>query len=227
MPAPISVVIPTLNAQDALGQSLPALVEGLNAGLIRDLIISDAGSTDYTHKISDEVGAVWVVGAPSRGGQIARGIAMAKGDWILVLHADTVLPVGWAEACADHMQKYQAGYFDLRFDQRGVMPWLVSRWVWLRSRWLTLPYGDQALLISRATLDDIGGYPDLPLMEDVALARRLRALLRPIGMTVTTSAEKYRRRGWLRQGTRNLSMLVRFLAGADPKKLYNRYYPKA
>lgn len=227
MPAPISVVIPTLNAQDALSNSLPALIEGLNAGLIRDLIISDAGSTDYTHKIADEVGAVWVVGAPSRGGQIVRGIAMAKGEWVLVLHADTVLPVGWAEACAEHMQKHQAGYFDLRFDQRGVMPRLVAGWVWLRSRWLKLPYGDQAILMSRAMLEGIGGYPDLPLMEDVALARRLRGALLPIGMTVTTSAEKYRRRGWVRQGTRNLSMLMRFLAGADPEKLYSRYYPKA
>ena len=109
MRAPISVVIPTLNAQSALETTLGPVYEGVQAGLLHELILSDGGSTDDTAKIADAAGAVWVTGSPSRGGQIARGIAAAQADWILILHADTILPVGWAGMCHAHMTRGQAG----------------------------------------------------------------------------------------------------------------------
>ena len=224
MRAPISVVIPTLNAQSALETTLGPVYEGVQAGLLHELILSDGGSTDDTAKIADAAGAVWVTGSPSRGGQIARGIAAAQADWVLILHADTILPKGWAGMCHSHMTRGQAGYFDLRFDHRGVMARIVARWVWFRSRKLGLPYGDQALFVSREMLQDIGGYPDLPLMEDVTIAKRLTGKLVPLGGYVVTSAEKYRKRGWLTQGARNLRLLVKFLRGADPQQLYDDYY---
>ncbi|MEM8580644.1 MAG: glycosyltransferase, partial [Pseudomonadota bacterium] len=91
MPAPLSIVIPVLDAAAGLEKSLPALGEGLEAGLISELILSDGGSSDATAQIASDAGAVWVAGAPGRGGQIARGIAVAKSPWVLVLHADTIL----------------------------------------------------------------------------------------------------------------------------------------
>jgi rSAM/selenodomain-associated transferase 2 len=225
MTAPISVVIPTFNAQSALERSLVPLVAGVSAGVIRELILTDGGSTDHTRDIAKQVGAVWVEGEPSRGGQIARGIAAASGAWVFVIHADSLLQDDWVDVCCAVLSDdTTAQYFDLQFDEPGIMPWIVARWVAIRSRVFGLPYGDQAILISRAHLDRIGGYPDLPLMEDVALARRLAGALRPIGSPLTTSADKYRRRGWMRQGTRNISMLLRYLAGADARALYQRYY---
>ena len=86
-----------------------------------------------------------------------------------------------------------------------------------------MPYGDQALLIHHTLYNRVGGYPDIPLMEDVALARALKGQKRALKFTATTSAEKYQTRGWLRQGSRNLSYLTRYLTGTDPEVLAKDY----
>jgi hypothetical protein len=220
MSAPISVIIPTLNAQGALSPCLAALVEGLNAGLIADLVISDGGSDDETRRIADAWGATIVAGAPSRGGQLLRGCAAARGTWFLILHADTVLEPGWSGPVHAHLAQGKAGYFQLRFDRGGR---IVAGWANLRTRLFGLPYGDQGLLVSRALYEQVGGYPDQPLMEDVAIARALRGQLRGLNAVAVTSADKYRAQGWLRRGARNLWTLARYLVGADPHDLARAY----
>ena len=224
MRAPISVVIPSLNAATALPACLAALVEGLQAGLIREVILSDGGSTDGTRALAEGWGGEVVSGAPSRGGQLRRGCDAAQGAWLLVLHADTVLAPGWSDAVQDHMARGAAGagWFRLRFDQRGLAPRLVASWANLRSA-LGLPYGDQGLLLPRALYDAVGGYPDQPLMEDVALARALRGRLTRLDGIAVTSAEKYRRQGWLRRGGRNLWTLARYAMGVSPEALAESY----
>lgn len=222
MRAPLSVIIPTLNAADALENSLPMLAEGLQAGLIRELIISDGGSGDATLQIADAAGAIVVNGAPSRGGQLHRGALAASGEWLLFLHADTVLPTGWIELVEHQFRTFAPAYFKLRFDRRGMRPKLVAAWANFRAQTLGLPYGDQALLISRNDYAASGGYPDIPLMEDVALVRCLPKLT-AMPAAVTTSAARYEREGWLRRGGRNLSLLMRYLSGADPNDLARRY----
>ncbi|MEM5542888.1 TIGR04283 family arsenosugar biosynthesis glycosyltransferase [Sulfitobacter sp. AS92] len=224
MRAPISIVIPSLNAATALPACLAALVEGLQAGLIREVIVSDGGSEDGTATLAEGWGAEVLSGAPSRGGQLRRGCEVARGDWLLVLHADTVLAPGWTDAVQDHMAGGggAAGWFRLRFDQRGMAPRLVAGWANLRSGF-GLPYGDQGLLLPRALYDEVGGYPDQPLMEDVALARALRGRLKRLSGLAITSAEKYRRQGWLRRGGRNLLTLGRYALGASPDDLAQSY----
>jgi rSAM/selenodomain-associated transferase 2 len=224
MPAPISVIIPTLEAAGTLPDCLSALVEGLASGLIRDLVLSDGGSADATLDLAAEAGAVVVTGPKSRGGQLRRGCGAARGDWLLVLHADTVLDAGWSRAVAVHLGRADAGpaCFRLRFAASGVMPALVAGWANLRTRLFGLPYGDQGLLVSRADYEAAGGYPDQPLMEDVALIRALpRPLLLPC--SATTSAARYQRDGWLRRGARNLWCLARYLTGTDPAALAASY----
>lgn len=225
MPAPLSVVIPTLNAAEALPGTLLALMEGVEAGLIRNLILSDGGSTDRTRSIGEEAGAQVIEGTRGRGAQVARGVAAARGPWVLVLHADTELSPGWAAAVAAHIAgaPERAGYFRLRFRAEGAMPRLVAGWANLRARLFALPYGDQGLLISKARLAAAGGYPDLPLMEDVALARRLGRDLVPLAAEARTSAARYEAEGWLARGARNLFALMRYFAGADPARLARRY----
>jgi len=223
MRAALSVVIPTLNADAALPACLAALIEGLEAGLIRELVISDGGSGDATLAIADAAGAVIVQGAPSRGGQLRRGAKVAAGEWLLFLHADTVLPAGWSGAVSDHMARGGAAYFRLGFDAGGGMAWFVAGWANLRSRLFRLPYGDQGLLISCTEYDAVGGYPDIALMEDVAMARALRGRLTALPLRVRTSAARYRRDGWLRRGGRNLILLCRYFLGADPARLAARY----
>lgn len=229
MPASISIVIPTLNAARHLAGSTNTLLEGVTDGLVSELVISDGGSTDETRDAARELGAVWVEGPPGRGRQLARGVAAAKSSWVLLLHADTWLSAGWPAAAARHMNAHpeSAGWFRLKFRADGVMPRLVEYGANRRARILGLPYGDQGLLITQKLLADVGGIPDLPLMEDVALARRLKGKLRPLAAEAMTSAERYERDGWFRRPTQNIGTLMRYFMGADPQSLKQRYERKA
>ena len=220
MRAPISVVIPTLNAAGELPETLGRLALGLD--VVREVIVSDGGSTDATRAIAEEAGAAVVEGPPGRGGQLRRGAEAAGGPWLLFLHADTHLPDGWEDAARAHMRSDVAGWFRLAFRAEGLGARWTAGWANARSR-MGLPYGDQGLLIPRALYDAVGGFDDVPLMEDVRMARALRGRMAPIGATVTTSAARYERRGWLRQGARNLGTLARHLAGASPEALAARY----
>ncbi|MFD3190256.1 TIGR04283 family arsenosugar biosynthesis glycosyltransferase [Sedimentitalea sp. HM32M-2] len=225
MPAEISVIVPTLDAAEQLPDCLAALIEGLSAGLIRELIVTDGGSRDDSRRIADAAGAVIVTGDASRGGQLRRGVALARGRWLLVLHADTTLEPGWAAAVAQHLQsgQGQAAYFRLAFRARGLMPVWVAGWANLRARLFGLPFGDQGLLLRRDVYERAGGYPDQPLMEDVALVQALDSAPVVLSARAFTSAEKYRRTGWLRRGLRNLWTLARYFAGVDPQRLAASY----
>ncbi|CUK06702.1 putative glucosyl-3-phosphoglycerate synthase [Ruegeria denitrificans] len=222
MPAPISIVIPTLNAGEALLESLPVLMEGLHTGLVRELIVTDGGSIDQTLEISEEAGAEIVTGTPSRGGQLRRGCAAAQGEWLLVLHADTVLQEGWSKDVAEHLPTGKPAAFRLAFRARGFWPAWVAGWANLRSRVFGLPYGDQGLLVPRRTYEKAGGYPDQPLMEDVALVRALPRITL-LNTRAVTSADRYARAGWLRRGARNLWILTQYFLGADPERLAQAY----
>ncbi|KUF10354.1 TIGR04283 family arsenosugar biosynthesis glycosyltransferase [Pseudoponticoccus marisrubri] len=223
MRAPISVIIPTLNAADQLPGCLSALAEGLGEGLIRELVITDGGSGDTTLALAEAAGARIVTGPASRGGQLRRGVDAAEGGWLLVLHADTRLTPGWSAAVLAALATPGAYHFRLRFDAAGPAPALVAGWANLRARLFGLPYGDQGLLIDRESYEAAGGYPDIPLMEDVALARALRGRLHGLPAIAVTSAAKYQRQGWLRRGARNLVTLLRYLTGTDPEVLARAY----
>ncbi len=223
MAAPVSVVIPTLDAAERIGPCLVALAEAAADGLIREVIFADGGSSDAIAEIADAVGARLLPCPRGRGPQLAAGAAAARGDWLLFLHADTVLSPGWAAAARRHMDRRPdaAGWFALRFDAPGPAARIVAGWANLRARLFGLPYGDQGLLVPARLYRKVGGHPPIPLMEDVALVRRLP--LRPIEAQALTSADRYRRDGWLRRGARNLSTLILYFAGAAPDKLARRY----
>ena len=223
MPARISIIIPTLNAHTTLPHCLEALIEGLGEGLIRELIVSDGGSEDATRQIADAAGANVLNGAASRGAQLRRGAAAAQGEWLLFLHADTVLGAGWAKVVAAHIRDQTSpAWFRLEFDARGFGAWFVAGWANIRAGVLGLPYGDQGLLVSRDDYDAAGGYPDQPLMEDVALVRAL-GVLTGLPVVARTNAARYLRDGWIRRGGRNLWMLARYFAGANPETLAAQY----
>jgi len=223
MPAKLSIVIPTLNEQAGLERSLPPLSEGPTTGLIRDLVISDGVSRDATLQIAEAAGAKIVTGPASRGGQLRRGAEAAEGAWLWFLHADTVLPPGWSDAVAAHMATDRPAWCPMRFDHGGWPAASVAGWANLCARLFALPYGDQGLRILRQESDRVGGYSDQPLMEDVAIVRNLGRRIMPLPMTVTTSAEKYLRDGWLKRGGRNLGLLTRYFFGADPEKRGRRF----
>jgi len=225
MRAPISVIIPTLNAQDSLPSLLSSLYEGVAIGLICEVIVSDGGSLDETCKIADQSGATVVKGPASRGGQVARASTKAQGDWLLILHADCILPKGWGEKLPSFLANRQkAFFFKLGFNSSQLMARVTEGWANFRSIFLGLPYGDQGLLISRHQLTSIGGYPDQPLMEDVAIALKLKRRLRMLPVTILTSAAAYEKNGWFLRGTRNLILLFKYLSGASAEELRKSYY---
>lgn len=226
MPAPVSIIVPALNAATELPICLESLMPGLEAGLIREVIVSDGGSEDATSDIAEAAGCEVLTGPPGRAKQLITGANEARGDWLLFLHADTALSRDWPERVAAHIgagtDRAAAFALVFRSDAREAK-WLAGR-ANRRARWFGLPYGDQGLLISRALYDKVGGYPDIPLMEDVALVRAIgRKRLSLLTAEARTSAAKYERDGWRRRAYRNAWLLARYLLGAPPEKLARLY----
>ena len=226
MPAPISVIIPTLNAAGELPLCLESLMPGLEAGLIREVIVSDGGSSDATLQIAEGTGAKIVTEAKGRGAQLAAGAAAARGDWLMFLHADTALSRDWAERAGGHIMTRpdKAGYFELKFRSDARAARGLEKRANRRARVLGLPYGDQGLLLSKSVYTRVGGYPDVVLMEDVMLVRAIgKRNLVQLNAEARTSAAKYERDGWHRRSFRNAVLITRFLMGASPETLAKHY----
>ncbi|MBR9864974.1 MAG: glycosyltransferase [Rhodobacteraceae bacterium] len=224
MTAPITVIIPTLNSARTLGPTLASLFDGVAAGLVHQVIFADGGSTDGTAHIAEETGIEFHRSAMGRGIQMASAARTAATPWLMFLHSDTVLGEDWTTAVRAHVEtRSGAAYFKLRFDAGGPAGRLVAAWANLRARIFGLPYGDQGLLLPASLYTKTGGFPEIPLMEDVALARKLRGQIAPLDATATTSAVKYREQGWLKRGARNLTTLALYFLGTAPEKLAQRY----
>jgi len=229
MSAPISVIIPTLNAADGIGPCLAALADGVIEGLVAELILVDGGSEDEIGAVAEVAGARLITAPRGRGTQLGAGAEAAGGAWLLFVHADTVLGPDWVAAVRAHIEDRpgRAGYFGLRFQSRATMARVTAGWANLRSALFALPYGDQALLIRRDLYEAAGGYPPVPLLEDVMLVRRLgRRRLARMAAVATTSPARYERDGWVRRGWRNISTVLLHFAGGPPERLAERYRRK-
>jgi rSAM/selenodomain-associated transferase 2 len=227
----ISVVIPTLNAEDGLSACLTALVPAAVEGMVREVIVVDGGSSDRTLKIIEQSGAELVRVGPGRGEQLSAGAAQARSPWLLFLHADTVLEPGWEREVAALIERIDGGRrkptaaaFRLALDDDGFWPRLIEAGVALRCALLRLPYGDQGLLIPRHLYQQVGGYSRLPLMEDVDLVRRIgRRRVTVMRSRAVTSAVRYQQGGYLRRSARNLSCLALFFMRVPPRFIARLY----
>ncbi|MEK9755122.1 MAG: glycosyltransferase, partial [Rhodospirillaceae bacterium] len=170
----LSVVIPVLNAAGAIGT---AVETWLASGVADEVVVVDGGSEDGTLEEAQLAGARTIYAPKGRGRQLAAGAEAAGGDWLLFMHADTRLGPGWQTVARRFMAEpknlYRAGYFRFALDDPSPAARRLEHVVQWRCRWLGLPYGDQGLLIAAEYYDRLGGYPPVPLMEDVALVRRM------------------------------------------------------
>ncbi len=217
----LSIVIPTLNAAHDLRQTLDSFA-AVSDDLPCEVIVADGGSVDDTRLIAAECGTIFLETRRGRGWQLGEGAKAAAGDWLLFLHADTVPRGGWALAVsafmADPSHRRRAGYFRFALDDTAAGARWLEHVVAYRSSFMGLPYGDQGLLIGREFYEDLGGFRPMPLMEDVELARRIgRRRLAALDAVAVTSAERYRREGYLWRPLRNMVCLGLYSAGVPPK----------
>jgi rSAM/selenodomain-associated transferase 2 len=223
----ISVVIPTRDAADDLAPTLAALIPAAVDGFVREVIVADGKSTDGTLTIAENAGVEIVECAPGRGRQLRAGAVRARFPWLLFLHADTQLAPGWESAAAMFMERVDTGRLPLsaaafryRLHDEGWKPRFVEAAVALRCALTRRPHGDQGLLIPRRLYDEVGGFKELPLMEDVDLARRIgRRRLRLLRADAVTSARRYRKDGYARRIVRNQVCLALYTAGMSPQRL--------
>ncbi|MEY4794383.1 MAG: hypothetical protein RL724_1319 [Pseudomonadota bacterium] len=216
---PASALIPTLNAAATLPATLAAL-----RGSVAEIIIADGGSTDGTPDIAREHGALVIPAARGRGVQLRAAAEAATQPWLLALHADTKPGLGWQDAISTFIARpaaaAQAGYFRFTLNDPAPEARRLEAMVAWRCRWLGLPYGDQGLLIGRDFYRALGGYEAIPLMEDVALIRRIgRKRLVALPADFITSAEKWQRDGWYARSARNLFCLSLWFAGVAPERI--------
>ncbi|MBO0698756.1 MAG: glycosyltransferase [Zavarzinella sp.] len=223
----VAVVVPALNEGGGLAAMLRSLLAQTRPA--DRLMVIDGGSADDTVTVARGFGAdTLIVPGRGRGGQIAAGVAGCSEDVIVVAHADMRFPPDALAAIDAHLRSHPAcpgGCFGHRFDRPGWAHRAVEWWDRRRAM-RGHSYGDQAQFFRR---DRLGPFPDLPLLEDVELARRLRMLGRPayLDRPVTVSARRYERLGWLRVMAGNW-MIRRAYERDGPAacwRLYRRYYP--
>jgi rSAM/selenodomain-associated transferase 2 len=223
----ISVIIPTLNEEHRLDRLLASLQA--HAGV--EIIVADGGSRDGTAAAARRHGAVLAVSRPGRGRQLRHGLRNASGEILLFLHCDTALPANFTAHVHATLNRpgTAAGAFRLAINAPGVKYRLVEWGAYFRSRWLELPFGDQAIFLRRQVLLSAGGMPEDPVMEDIALVRRLKRVgrIRLAPAAVVTSARRWQRLGVVRATLLNQVMLAGYILNIDRDRMYRFYYRHA
>jgi rSAM/selenodomain-associated transferase 2 len=220
-PANVSVVIPAIDEQAVIATSVrSALAAG--AG---EVIVVDGGSSDQTGRVATDNGASQIVSsAPGRGLQLNAGARQATGEYLLFLHADNQLGDQCLSQICQHPQA-RWGAFRQSIDSPRKIFRIIEWGNALRARRRGMPFGDQAIFVRRQLFLDQGGFPEIPLMEDVELAKRLRRIDRPLLLAgpLTVSARRWEKNGVVRQTLRNWRIQFCYALGASPETL-RRWY---
>ncbi len=217
----VSVVIPALDEAEHIVPVLEALQPLRAAG--GEIIVADGGSTDATADVARPLADTVLSCAPGRARQMNAGAAMARGDWLWFLHADTVAGAPALAALRAAMARpgVQWGRFDVCLSGRHPLLRVVERAMNLRSRLTGICTGDQGIFVRRELFRALGGYADIPLMEDIELTRRLRRHGRPLCITapLVTSSRRWERHGVMRTIVLMWRLRLAYALGASPHRL--------
>lgn len=221
----LSIVVPTLDEAAGLAAHLEALQPLRGQGC--EVVVVDGGSRDATLEIARPLADVVLSAPRGRGAQLNAGARAAQGDLLLFLHADTRLPPGAVEAVRAALADgtHDWGRFDLQIAGRHPLLPVVARFIGWRSRLTGIATGDQAIFVRRRPFESAGGFPEIPLMEDVALSSALRRAARPacLGLRVVTSGRRWESRGVLRTILLMWWLRLLFWLGRDAASLARRY----
>jgi uncharacterized protein len=217
--ARISVIIPTLNEESCLGDCLSSVMAIQDV----EIVIVDGGSTDKTVEMAKRYGVKVLRGPKGRALQMNLGATHASGDILLFLHADTRLPECWANHVMHELDKPNtaAGAFGLRIEGRRPGLRFIEKLANVRSKKLQIPYGDQAIFIKAELFRRIGGFKDLPVMEDFELVQRLKRIgrIRTAPVAVFTSSRRWEKQGiWLTTAIHQ-AIIIAYMLGVPPKWL--------
>ena len=223
----LAIVIPVLDEADTLSRRLRALAPLRNRGA--HVVVVDGGSVDDTLAIAQAHADVALVAPRGRGAQMNAGAAVCAADILLFLHADTVLPDQADRRVLEALQGTSVwGRFDVRIDSPRPVFRCIERMMNWRSRWSGIATGDQAVFVRRDAFERAGGFPDIALMEDIALSRALKRMAPPACLRahVTTSARRWEKHGVWRTMLLMWRLRAAYFLGADPATLAVQYgYP--
>ncbi len=221
--ARISIIIPTLNEAENIKEAIATTQLGINI----EVIVVDGGSNDDTVAIAQSLGVKIISSSPGRAVQMNRGAVAATGEILLFLHADTCLPTGFDDMVRTALQQpgTLAGAFKLRIDASLLSLRWVELGVNLRSHFYQMPYGDQAIFLTKAVFQQIGGFPELPIMEDFELMRRLKRIgqIVIIPTPIVTSARRWLQKGVFKTTLLNQIVIIAYLLGISPKRICRWY----
>jgi len=218
----VSVIVPLLDDTAAA----TALVGQILPDPRAEVILVDGGSDAALDRLVGHRADLRLIRTPpGRARQMNAGAAAARAEWLLFLHADSILPAGWLDAFEHLSPQMSGGWFRFALDDAAWQARVIERGARWRVRVLGLPYGDQGLFVRRGLFQQLSGFPDLPLMEDVAFVRRLHRHGRIIELPLAlrTSSRRWRRDGWWRRSILNLGLVILYFAGVAPSRLAGWY----
>jgi rSAM/selenodomain-associated transferase 2 len=228
MSSRISIIIPVLNEAQSLPETLARLAPLRTGG--HEVIVVDGGSSDGTPTLAAPHADRVVASSAGRGRQMNAGAANARGDILLFLHADTVLPEDAENLVMEALNggRHFWGRFDVRLSGDHPLLRLVAFMMNLRSRLSGIATGDQAVFVRRETFEIVGGFPDIALMEDIVISRRLLTLGSPVCLRrqVVTSSRRWQRHGIIRTIVTMWALRLAFALGVPPARLARIYGPR-
>ena len=219
----LTIVLPVLNEAAIVGAALAALAPLRARGA--EIIVADGGSTDGTPQLAERFCDHVITAPQGRGAPLNAGAALGSGDALLFLHADTIIPENADRLIAAALALRAWGRFDLNIAGRHPFLAVIARMINWRSRLTGIATGDQAIFVTRAAFIAVGGFPDLPLMEDIAISKRLKRLCRPfcIATPAITSGRRWERNGVVRTILLMWRLRLAYYLGVEPALLAQRY----
>lgn len=224
----LSIIIPTLNE----AKRLPLLLSDINlCPYSLEILIVDAGSVDLTLQIAELYGVkILKVNEANRGMQMRLGASNSNGDWMLFIHADSRLDPNWFRKIKEIINKKTSKnigwFFDLKINSERIDLKFLEFLVFLRSKFLQRPYGDQGLLINESFYSNCEGFKEIHIMEDLDLVIRIskKGRLKRIALPIKTDSKKWEKNGILSQAIKNAKLRKRWEDGVDTKSLLEDYY---